>query len=125
MTLITGVDFVAVPAKDFDASMDFYGRVLGLEFRKRWGNMPGAEFQIGNLTLAIMEPTAFGQEFHPHRLPIALHVEDFAEAKRQLEENGVTFVTDVIDSGVCHQAFFLDPAGNQVGIHHRYDPTGV
>jgi hypothetical protein len=27
-TLVTGVDFVAVPARDFDASVDFYGKVL-------------------------------------------------------------------------------------------------
>ena len=40
--------------------------------------MPGAEFQAGNLTLAIMEPTAFGQEFRPHGLPIALQVDDVA-----------------------------------------------
>jgi catechol 2,3-dioxygenase-like lactoylglutathione lyase family enzyme len=28
--LITGVDFVTVPAKDFEASVHFYGTVLGL-----------------------------------------------------------------------------------------------
>jgi hypothetical protein len=27
-----------------------------------------------------------------------------------------------MDSGVCHQAIFLDPAGNSLGIHHRYAP---
>jgi predicted enzyme related to lactoylglutathione lyase len=119
-TLVTGVDFVAVPARDFDASVDFYGAVLGLPFVKRWGDMPGAEFQAGNLTLAIMEPTAFGQEFHAHSLPIALQVEDVHAARARLEAQGVRFVTDLIDSGVCHQAMFLDPAGNTLGLHHRY-----
>lgn len=119
-TPITGVDFVAVPAHDFDASMEFYGTVLGLPFVKRWGEMPGAEFQAGNLTIAIMDPTAFGQEFHAHALPIALQVDDVPAARAQLEARGVRFVTDLIDSGVCHQAIFLDPAGNSLGIHHRY-----
>ena len=119
-TLVTGVDFVAVPARDFDASVDFYGKVLGLPFVKRWGEMPGAEFQAGNLTLAIMEPTAFGQEFHAHALPIALQVDDVSAARAQLEADGVQFVSDLIDSGVCHQAIFLDPAGNSLGLHHRY-----
>ncbi len=119
-TLVTGVDFVAVPARDFDASMKFYGDVLGLPFVKRWGEMPGAEYQAGNLTLAIMEPTAFGQEFRPHSLPIALAVDDVPEAREQLEAKGVQFVSDLIDSGVCHQAIFLDPAGNSLGLHHRY-----
>ncbi len=119
-TLVTGVDFVAVPAKDFDASYDFYANVLGLPFVKRWGEMPGAEFQAGNLTIAIMEPTAFGQEFKPHSMPIALQVDDVAAARTELEAKGVQFVTDMIDSGVCHQAMFLDPAGNVLDIHHRY-----
>jgi predicted lactoylglutathione lyase len=31
----------------------------------------------------------------------------------------------VIDSGVCYQAFFQDPDGNALAIHHRYAPTDV
>jgi predicted enzyme related to lactoylglutathione lyase len=119
-TLVTGVDFVAVPARDFDASVNFYGTVLGLPFVKRWGDMPGAEFQAGNLTIAIMEPTAFGQEFHAHALPIALQVDDVPATREQLEAQDVQFVSDLIDSGVCHQAIFLDPAGNSLSLHHRY-----
>jgi predicted enzyme related to lactoylglutathione lyase len=123
MALVTGVDFVAVPARDIDQSAEFYGTTLGLPFVKRWGEMPGVEFQAGNLTLALMEPTAFGQEFRPHSLPIALRVDDVAAARATLEAKGVRFVTDVIDSGVCHQAIFLDPAGNSLGLHHRYAPA--
>jgi predicted enzyme related to lactoylglutathione lyase len=103
--------------------MHFYGTVLGLPFVKRWGDMPAAEYQAGGLTIAIMEPTAFGQEFRPHGLPIALQVDDVAVARAQLEARGVRFVTETIDSGVCHQAIFLDPAGNAVDLHHRYAPN--
>jgi predicted enzyme related to lactoylglutathione lyase len=120
---VTGVDFVTVPAQDFDASVRFYGTVLGLPTVKQWGSMPAMEFQAGNLTLAVMEPTAFGQEFRPHGLPIALQVEDVAAARTHLEAQGVRFVTDMMDSGVCHQAMFLDPAGNTLGLHHRYAPV--
>jgi predicted enzyme related to lactoylglutathione lyase len=121
--LVTGVDFVAVPARDIDESVEFYGTTLGLPFVKRWGDMPGVEFQAGNLTLALMEPTAFGQEFRPNALPIALHVADVAAAREQLLALGVEFVTDVFDSGVCHQAILRDPAGNSLAIHHRYTPA--
>lgn len=117
---ITGVDFVTVPAQDFEASVAFYGTVLGLPFVKRWGDLPGAEFQAGNLTLAVMDPTAFGQEFRPHSMPIALQVEDVPAARKQLEGRGVEFVAATIDSGVCHQAIFRDPAGNTLDLHHRY-----
>lgn len=119
-TLVTGVDFVTVPARDFDASVDFYGTVLGLPFVKRWGDRPGAEFQAGNLTIAIMEPTAFGQEFRAHGVPLALSVDDVPAARGELEARGVKFVSELIDSGVCHQVIFLDPAGNALSLHHRY-----
>ena len=117
---VTGVDFVTLPARDFDASVDFYGRILGLPAGKRWGDRPALEFQAGNLTLAIMDPTAFGQEFRPHTSPLALAVDDVAAARAHLEGQGVRFVTDLIDSGECHQAIFLDPAGNVLDLHHRY-----
>jgi len=121
-SLVTGVDFVTVPAKDIDESAQFYGDVLGLPFVKQWGSMPAKEYQAGNLTLAVMDPTAFGQEFQPHRLPVALQVEDVAAARESLEPQGVQFVTETMDSGVCHQAIFVDPAGNSLSIHHRYAP---
>jgi predicted enzyme related to lactoylglutathione lyase len=121
-TLVTGVDFVCVPTADFDAAVAFYGDVLGLPCIDRYGKMPGAEFQAGNLTLAVMEAEAFGQEFRPNALPIALQVDDVAAAREQLEAAGVEFVTDIFDSGVCHQAIFKDPDGNPLGLHHRYAP---
>ena len=117
---ITGVDFVTLPTNDIEASKHFYGEVLGLPFVKQWGNMPGFEYQAGDLTLAIMDPTAFGQEFKPHSLPLAFAVDDVAAARDRLKEAGVEFVAEMIDSGVCHQAIFRDPAGNTLDLHHRY-----
>jgi predicted enzyme related to lactoylglutathione lyase len=119
-SFITGVDFVAVPTNDFDASVEFYGNVLGLPQGKRWGSMPAMEFQAGSLTIAVMDPTAFGQEFRPHSVPLAFQVDDVAAARDRLKEQGVTFVNEMIDSGECHQAIFLDPAGNALDLHHRY-----
>ena len=59
-TLISGVDFVAVPTKDYDRAAEFYGEVLGLPFGKRWGQMPAGEFETGTLTIAVMQADAFG-----------------------------------------------------------------
>jgi predicted enzyme related to lactoylglutathione lyase len=123
-THVTGVDFVTVPAQDIEASRHFYGTVLGLPPVKQWGEMPAHEFQAGNLTIAVMDPTAFGQEFRAHGLPVALQVDDVQAAREDLEAQGVTFVTETMDSGVCHQAIFVDPAGNTLSLHHRYAPTG-
>jgi predicted enzyme related to lactoylglutathione lyase len=119
---VTGVDFVCVPTDAFDASVEFYAEVLGLPCIARYGTMPGAEFQAGNLTLAVMETKAFGRDFSPNAMPIALQVADVAAARARLEAAGVTFHTDTFDSGVCHQAIFSDPAGNPLALHHRYAP---
>jgi len=122
--IVTGVDFIAVPTRDYDAAAKFYGEVLGLPFRKRWGEMPGGEFDAGPLTIALMQSDAFGQEFAPHSMPIEFHVDDFEAAKAELESRGVEFTTETIDSGVCWQAIFKDPDGNSLAIHHRYEGKG-
>jgi predicted enzyme related to lactoylglutathione lyase len=121
-SIVTGVDFIALPTKDYDAAAEFYGTVLGLPFRKRWGDMQAGEFQAGNLTIALMQSDAFGMEFAPHSHPVALQVDDVPAAQAELESRGVTFKGEMIDSGICHQAFFEDPDGNMIGIHHRYVP---
>ena len=120
--LITGTDFITVATKDYDTAVEFYGEVLGLPFSKRWGNMPAGEFETGTLTIAVMQSDAFGMEFRPNNHPIALHVDDVAAARAELESRGIHFKGDTLDSGVCHQAFFEDPDGNILGIHHRYAP---
>jgi predicted enzyme related to lactoylglutathione lyase len=118
--LILGTDFVAVPTDDFEASCHFYGDVLGLPCIARYGQAPGAEFQAGNLTLAVMQNAGFGSKFASNTMPIALRVADVAAAREQLLARGVTFYTEPFDSGVCHQAIFSDPAGNPLSLHHRY-----
>ena len=119
---VTGVDFIAVPTQDYDKADAFYGDVLGLERSKQWGKMPAREFETGSLTIAIMQSDAFGQEFRRHGAPIALHVDDVAAARAELEAKGVKFLADTIDSGVCHMAHFRDPDGNALMFHHRYAP---
>lgn len=121
-TLVTGTDFITVATQDFDAAVKFYGDVLGLPESKRWGQMPAAEFETGNLTVAVMQSDAFGLEFQANNHPIELRVDDVEAARAELESRGVAFKGDTIDSGVCHQAFFEDPNGNALAIHHRYAP---
>lgn len=119
---ITGVDFLYVPTRDFAAATEFYGTVLGLPCSVRYGEHPGGEFETGNLTLQVLEAEAFGLEFHSSPNPIALHVEDVEAARAELEARGVTFHADTLDSGVCHMAYFADPDGNALMLHHRYAP---
>jgi catechol 2,3-dioxygenase-like lactoylglutathione lyase family enzyme len=55
-TFFTGVDFVYVPTQSFDTAVAFYGDVLGLPCSARYGRTPGAEFETGTLTLAVIDP---------------------------------------------------------------------
>jgi catechol 2,3-dioxygenase-like lactoylglutathione lyase family enzyme len=121
-SLITGTDFITVATQDFDAAVSFYGDVLGLSESKRWGQMPAVEFETGNLTIAVMQSSAFGIEFRANNHPIEFRVDDFEAAQTELESRGVEFQGETIDSGVCKQAFFEDPDGNRLAIHHRYAP---
>jgi predicted enzyme related to lactoylglutathione lyase len=122
ISLVTGVDFVTVPTRNFEQASEFYGTVLGLPCSTHWGQMPAAEFETGTLTIAVMQSDAFGVEFQRHTHPIALHVEDVAAARSELESRGVSFPAETMDSGVCHMAHFADPDGNALMLHCRYAP---
>ena len=119
---VTGVDFATVFVDDYPAAVEFYGNVLGLEHSADYGKIPGGEFETGNLTLQVVDAASVGQEFKPNGHPIALHVADVEAARAGLEAAGVEFAADTLDSGVCHMAFFRDPAGNALLLHHRYAP---
>jgi predicted enzyme related to lactoylglutathione lyase len=122
MAIVTGVDFLSVATADFDRAVEFYGTVLGLPCSARYGQARGAEFETGNLTLSVIESSSFGMTFAPATHPLALHVEDVAAARAELEARGVQFAADTLDTGVCHMAFFKDPDGNALMLHHRYAP---
>ena len=71
----------------------------------------------------IYEPTTFGLEFAPQTTAhIALHVDDVAAARADLEANGIEFAGETLDTGVCHMAFLNDPDGNALMLHSRYVP---
>jgi catechol 2,3-dioxygenase-like lactoylglutathione lyase family enzyme len=122
-SVVSGVDFISVPTRDYPAAAAFYRNVLGLRCSAEYERVPGGEFETGSLTLQVIDAEAIGREFHPHRFPIALYVEDIEAARAELESRGVSF-KHVLDSGVCHMAFFEDPDGNAFLLHHRYAPRG-
>jgi catechol 2,3-dioxygenase-like lactoylglutathione lyase family enzyme len=116
---ISKVDSVGVPSRDTQRAREFYVETLGLPPDENAWN----EFWVGQTCFAIWEPARFGLEFEPQKNGIALlHVEDVAAARQELEEKGVEFAGDTIDTGVCHMASFKDPDGNELALHRRYAP---
>lgn len=122
--LITGTDFVSVPTEDVERAARFYGETLGLRRSVYMPDRHFAEFETGNLTLSVINATGMGivSEHKPLAVPIALHVDDVQAAREDLEGRGVVFAPENFDSGVCHMAFFTDPDGNALMLHHRYAP---
>jgi predicted enzyme related to lactoylglutathione lyase len=122
-TIVTGVDFVSVPTRDLERAVAFYGETLGLRRSMYRPERNFAEFETGTVTLSVVDPKRMGiGSFQPNANHLALQVEDVAAARAELQERGITFAGDIFDTGVCHMAFFTDPDGNALMLHHRYAP---
>ena len=122
-TIVTGVDFVSLPTEDLARAVEFYGTTLGLKCTVHKPEYNFAEFDTGTVTLSVVDPVKMKiGAFAPNKNHLALQVDDVPAARGQLESRGVTFMGDVFDTGVCHMAFFADPDGNALMLHHRYAP---
>jgi predicted enzyme related to lactoylglutathione lyase len=122
-SIVSGVDFVSVPTRDLERAVAFYGETLALHRSAYRPDRNFAEFETGTVTLNVLDPERMGiGTFSPNPNHLALHVEDVAAARGALEERGVSFSGDIFDTGVCHMAFFSDPDGNTLMLHHRYAP---
>jgi predicted enzyme related to lactoylglutathione lyase len=122
-SVITGVDFVSIPTQDLERAFAFYGETLGLPCSVHRPERNFAEFETGTVTLSVVDPEKMGiGSFTRNANHFALQVEDVAAARAELEGRGVTFMGDIFDTGVCHMAFFSDPDGNALMLHHRYAP---
>ena len=114
------VDFVSVLTQDMRRAKTFYGETLGLPIETESDN--DMEFRLGQVTLDVFNPTSVGRQFAPSPAGIAIRVPDVATARADLEAKGVQFDGEIVDTGVCHFAFFKDPDGNALMLHRRYAP---
>jgi catechol 2,3-dioxygenase-like lactoylglutathione lyase family enzyme len=118
--MITKLDFVAIPSTNAERTRSFYVETLGL----RPDDAGHFEFWVGDTCCGIWEPERIGRgPFAPQKnAHLALHVDDVAAARGELEAKGVEFAGETFDTGVCHMAFFTDPDGNDLMLRHRYKP---
>jgi predicted enzyme related to lactoylglutathione lyase len=90
--------------------------------------MPGALYvkSFNTLTAGFQEqwePEKRGLPFIAQKgNPWALGCDDVPATRAELEAKGVQFLGETLDTGVCHMAFFSDPDGNDLMLHHRYAP---
>src|SRR4051812_7511333 len=117
---ISHIDFIPISTQDVERARAFYVDTLGLPLERDTAS--GFEVSGGQVTLSVWQPESFGMPFQPTPNALALHVDDVPAARAELEGKGVTFHGDIADTTVCHMAFFSDPDGNALMLHHRYAP---
>jgi extradiol dioxygenase family protein len=125
---VVRTDFVGVNVRDRAAAAAFYGGTLGLR-RNPLSSDEWPEYETGNVTLITSTPEQKGDERHAFaggfepEYAVSLRVPDVAASMDRLRAAGVEFAfPEVYDAGVCHRAFFADPDGNALMLHHRYAP---
>jgi predicted enzyme related to lactoylglutathione lyase len=120
---IERTDFVGVSVTNRENGGEFYRDTLGLS-RNELSSDEWPEYEADNVGLVLSMPAQRNESEHkPSDFSVALRVADVAESMERLRGEGVEFLfPEPYDSGVCHMAFFKDPDGNSLMLHHRYAP---
>jgi predicted enzyme related to lactoylglutathione lyase len=121
-TEVERTDFAMVVTQDKERALSFYGETLGLA-RQPNAAEEWPELETSNLTISVVDYQQIGrEEFSPNSGAVSLRVPDVAATRRRLEDAGVEFRGETMDSGVCHLAVGFDPDGNRFFVHRRYAP---
>jgi predicted enzyme related to lactoylglutathione lyase len=118
---ILGTDFVMYLVSDLARAASFYRDVLGLPqefYSEEW---KWAEFDCGNITLALKAGEKLPEVITGGR--IALAINDIHAAHEEMKKRGVRVVSEPHDYSVCWAMEILDPDGNLVILHRRADGT--
>ncbi len=118
--MITKLDFIGVPSQDIERARACYQETLGLR------PDPNARYEswAGDTCFAVWAPEPLGMPFIAQKgNHWALGCDDVTATRTELEAKGVVFSGEILDTGVCQMAFFTDPDGNDLMLHHRYAPS--
>ena len=118
---IRGTDFVMYQVSDLARASAFYRDVLCLPQEVYSEEWQWAEFNCGNVMLALHGGVKLPEQIAGGRL--ALAVEDVHAACAELNAKGVRVVGEPMDYSVCCAVEVLDPDGNTVILHKRADGT--
>ena len=122
---IRGTDFIYYQTSDVEKAIEFYRDTLGMELYGYFEEVKWAEFNAGNATFAINDPSAFDPEAKAQSGggSVAFAVDNLEEYVNQLEAKGVTVTIPTNETPVCHFACIKDPDGNTIWLHNRKDGT--
>ena len=118
--MITKLDFVGIPSQDAERSRAFYVDTLGLR--------PDEHSQLRVLgrrhVLRHLGARAAWACRSRRRRTRTRRCTSTTSRRRapSWRPRASTFYGETFDTGVCHMAFFTDPDGNDLMLHHRYAP---
>jgi predicted enzyme related to lactoylglutathione lyase len=113
---IKAIAFTGIPVTDIKRARTFYEGVLGLKPSGEFAQGVWIEYDFGGGTLAI---GSVGDQWKPSSdgTSVALEVDDFEGAIKNLKQANVSFDTEHVESPVCRMAVIQDPDGNKIIIH--------
>jgi len=112
----TNIAFTGIPVTDMKRARAFYEGVLGLKPSAGFSEGVWIEYEIGGDTLAI---GSVGEQWKPSPdgTSVAIEVDDFEGAIKDLKAAGAKFATENVESPVYRMAVVQDPDGNKIIIH--------
>jgi predicted enzyme related to lactoylglutathione lyase len=113
---ITNIAFIGIPVTDIKRARKFYEGTLGLKPSAEFSEGVWIEYEISGGTLAI---GSVGDQWKPSSdgTSVALEVDNFEGAIKNLKAANVPFDTEKVESPVCRMAVVVDPDGNKIIIH--------
>ena len=114
------IAFTGYPVTDINRARKFYEATLGLAPSRTFSDdkFCWTEYDLGPSTLAIASGIEDWKP-SPGGGSVALEVEDFEAAMRDIKAGGYGVVKGPFDTPVCFMAVVADPDGNSVTIHKR------
>ena len=113
--MITGLNHVSFGIRNLDASLQFYGGVLGLRPVLKWAG--GAYLVAGNFWIALIVDEVEHGSSAPTYSHVAFSVEpsDFQKMAERIRAAGATIWQENQSEG--DSLYFLDPDGHRLEIH--------
>ena len=129
--MFIGFEHAAIAASDSQMLAEWYIRLFGLEIVYRDDNKERPTYLLKASDGTILEilPGAIGQAGNYDQQlmglrHLALTVDDFESAIKQLRDNGVTEFFDQRGADSFKLVFFRDPEGNLLHLMWRSKPLG-
>jgi predicted enzyme related to lactoylglutathione lyase len=112
----TNIAFTGIPVTDMKRARAFYEGALGLTPAGEFAEGVWVEYALGDDTIAI---GSVGDQWKPSPdgTSVAIEVDDFDAAIKDLKAAKVSFAAEGFESPVCRMAVVQDPDGNKIIIH--------